>query len=108
MATLPDDIYPESGSRLPTPKREDLDATRQAVLDKLSNANQTLAGLRGPAGLHLYSPGGLLLSQLNHYLRFDSGIAPRLREIAILTTAREYTHQFEWTMHEPAALKEGV
>jgi 4-carboxymuconolactone decarboxylase len=31
-----------------------------------------------------------------------------VREIAILTTAREMDSQFEWVAHEPEALKEGV
>ena len=31
-----------------------------------------------------------------------------MREVAILTTAREMDSQFEWVAHEPEALKEGV
>ncbi len=31
-----------------------------------------------------------------------------MREVAILTTARECDSQFEWAAHEPEALKEGV
>src|SRR5207247_5602567 len=38
----------------------------------------------------------------------EAGIAPRIREIAILVTAREMDSQFEWVAHEPEALKEGV
>ena len=45
---------------------------------------------------------------LNRYLRFEAGFTPRVREIAILTTAREMDSQFEWCAHEPEALKEGV
>jgi 4-carboxymuconolactone decarboxylase len=48
------------------------------------------------------------LNTLSHYLRHESGMAPDVREIAILTTAREMDNQFEWTAHEPAALREGV
>jgi 4-carboxymuconolactone decarboxylase len=32
----------------------------------------------------------------------------RLTELAILVTARELDNQFEWTAHEPVALKEGL
>ena len=105
---LPDDIYPESGNRLPLPSRDGLDAERKRHYDEIITPGRTMAGLRGPAGLHLYSPGGPHLSALNHYLRFESGIAPALREVAILASARETDSQFEWTHHEPAALKEGV
>lgn len=105
--TVPDDIYPESGNRLPPPEREMLDEARKKDFDNSVNG-RTLAGLRGPGGIQLYSPVGPLISQVNRYLRFDAGIDARIREIAILTTAREASNQFEWTMHEPAALKEGV
>jgi 4-carboxymuconolactone decarboxylase len=107
VKAVPDDIYPESGNRLPPPKRESLDEARQKDFDH-NVSGRTLAGLRGPGGLQLYSPVGPLISQINQYLRFGSGIGAALREIAILTTAREASNQFEWTMHEPAALKEGV
>ena len=70
---------------------------------------KSLAGLRGPGGLNLYSPRAAQhLNTLSHYLRHESGMAPDVREIAILTTAREMDNQFEWTAHEPAALREGV
>ena len=32
----------------------------------------------------------------------------RVRELAILTTARELDSQFEWAAHEPEALSEGI
>jgi 4-carboxymuconolactone decarboxylase len=106
--SLPHDIYPDSRNRLPTPKREQLDAARQKIFDHHTTAGASLAGLRGPGGIQLYSPAAPLLSEVNRYLRFGSGIDAKLREVAILATAREASHQFEWAMHEPAALKEGV
>jgi 4-carboxymuconolactone decarboxylase len=108
MRQLPEDIDPESGNRLPLPSRDSLDEARRKHFDEVSRPGRTLAGLRGPAGIQLYSPGGPYLSALNHYLRFESGIPAALREIAILTSARETDSQFEWTHHEPTALKEGV
>ena len=45
---------------------------------------------------------------MNYYLRFEVGFTPRVREVAILTTARECDSQFEWAAHEPEALKEGI
>src|SRR6516164_2256440 len=62
-----------------------------------------------PAGVQLYSPRTAAhLSAISRYLRFEAGIPPRLREIAILVTAREMDSQFEWVAHETEALKEGV
>ena len=45
---------------------------------------------------------------MNRYLRYEAGFTGRVREIAILITAREMDSQFEWVAHEPEALKEGV
>ncbi len=109
---MPPDIYPESGCRLPPVKREDLDEEGKKQYDSQVGrkaSGRSVAGLRGPGGLNLYSPKAAFhLSGLSNYLRYDSGMSGRVREIAILVTARELDHQFEWTVHEPVALKEGV
>jgi len=107
---MPSDIDPESGFRLPLPKREDLDDTAKTYYDRaVKPGGQSIVGLRGPAGIRLYSPKSLEYAQgLNRYLRFEAGLSPALREIAILTTAREMDSQFEWAAHEGESLKEGV
>ncbi len=106
----PADVYPESGFRLPPPKREDLDANAQRVYDMLVDPKGgTIVGLRGPGGIQLLSPKLSELSRpLNRYLRQEAGLTGRAREIAILTTARAFDSQFEWCAHEGEALKEGV
>src|SRR6185295_1753003 len=68
-----------------------------------------IAGLQGPAGIQLFSPKTAALhTAMNRYLRYEAGFTPHVREVAILTTAREMDSQFEWVAHEPEALKEGV
>ncbi len=106
----PPDIDPESRSRLPLKRREDLDEEGKKVYDFLVDPEaQTLAGLTGPRGFYLYSPkAGQHLSQANTYLRFESGLDPQVRELAILVIAREMRSQFEWTMHEPVAREVGL
>ncbi len=107
--SMPSDIDPQSGFRLPLPKREDLDETARQTLDEAAKPGASIAGLQGPAGVQLYSPKTTRhLRAINRYLRFEAGIPPRVREIAILSTAREMDSQFEWVAHEPEALKEGV
>ena len=108
--TLPKDVYPESGLRLPLPKRDDMDDYGKKVYDKIVGpGGRTLVGLRGPSGIRLHSPKlAELANALNQYQRYDSGINGRIRELAILVTAREMGSQFEWTAHEPVALKEGL
>src|SRR5262245_24271086 len=110
MTTLPKDVYPESRSRLPQPKREALDEQGKRIYDSVTDPKRpTLAGLQGPAGIWLHSPRvGEPIREFNHILRTQVPIEPRLRELAILVTAREMDSQFEWTAHEPVALKEGL
>jgi len=106
---MPSDIDPQSGFRLPLPKREELDDTARKTYDDAARPGASIAGLHGPAGVQLYSPKTTAhLRALNRYLRFEAGFSPRIREIAILATAREMDSQFEWVAHEPEALKEGV
>jgi putative methionine-R-sulfoxide reductase with GAF domain/alkylhydroperoxidase family enzyme len=104
------EIDPQSGCRLPLPRREDLDAEGQRAYDRLADpGGGTLRGLRGPGGIQLHSP---VLSRhsrpLNHYLRHQAGLGGRVRELAILATAREHDNEFEWAAHEPAARAEGI
>jgi 4-carboxymuconolactone decarboxylase len=106
---MPSDIDPQSGFRLPLPNRDDLDEAGKQAYDRGITPGATIAGLQGPAGVQLYSPRTAPhLTAINRYLRYESGLSPRVREIAILTTARELDSQFEWVAHEPEALKEGV
>jgi 4-carboxymuconolactone decarboxylase len=106
--SMPSDIDPQSGFRLPLPKREDLDEAGKKTYDRGTTPGASLAGLQGPSGVQLYTKAAEHLTALNRYLRFQAGFTPRIREIAILITAREMDSQFEWVAHEPEALKEGV
>lgn len=112
MTHRPHDIDPESRNRLPLVKRESLDEFGRALYDKTdadARSGRSLAGFQGPNGIALYSPRVAEADQRkNDYLRFDSPLGRRLYELAVLVTARELDHQFEWTAHEPAALKAGV
>jgi 4-carboxymuconolactone decarboxylase len=48
------------------------------------------------------------LSALSDYLRWNSTLPPRLSELAILITARNWTAQYEWHAHYTLALKAGL
>ena len=108
--TLPEDIAPDSLSRLPLVKRDDMDEQGTRLYDALvSPQSRTLVGLRGPGGIWLHSPKlGALVRAVNQHLRYETALDRRLTELAILVTARELDNQFEWTAHEPAALREGL
>jgi putative methionine-R-sulfoxide reductase with GAF domain/alkylhydroperoxidase family enzyme len=104
------DVDPQSGCRLPLPRREDLDEESRRIYDRLADPDGgTLRGLKGPGGIQLHSPELARRSRpVNHYLRYEAGLAPRLREVAILATAREHDNDFEWAAHEPTARAAGV
>jgi 4-carboxymuconolactone decarboxylase len=106
----PPDVDPQSQCRLPLPRRAELDAEGQRIYDSLADPRGgSLRGLRGPGGIHLHSP---VLARhtraLNRYLRQEAGLGGRLRELAILVTARELDSQFEWAAHEEEARGEGL
>jgi 4-carboxymuconolactone decarboxylase len=47
-------------------------------------------------------------SQFGEILRYRTSLPPRLSELAILVTARQWSSQLEWQQHAPAALKGGL
>src|SRR5580692_401076 len=105
---MPPDIDPQSGFRLPMPKRQDLDDVGKKLYDRAATPGKWIVGLRGPGGITLYSPKtASARAEFGNYLRYDV-FDPKTREVAILAVAREMDSQFEWAAHEPEALKEGV
>jgi len=110
IGNLPDDVYQDSGCRLPLPKREDIDGDALKVFDHHMDPNSwSLAGLRGPGGIKLHSPRLSERSQaIGRYLRREAGFPEPVRELAILVTAREMDSRFEWAAHEPEALRVGL
>ena len=106
--TLPPDIDPDSLNRLPLVRREDLDDLGKKLYDAVV-ADSRSVGLQGPVGIRLHSPPvSEYMNRGNQYLRYQAGIEPRLAELAILVVAREMDSQFEWTAHEPPALRAGL
>lgn len=98
-ASLPADVDPESGSRLPFVNREELDEEGKAAYDARRSPNTTsLGGPRGPGGVRQHGSRS----------REESQVDRRTQELARLVVSREMDQAFEWTLHEPVALKNGV
>jgi 4-carboxymuconolactone decarboxylase len=103
-AAFPKDVYPDTGNRLPALKREDLDDAGKKLFDAKLPADSF-----GPGAIRLYSlPVAEQMGDINGYLRYKSGLDPRLVQLAILVTAREEDSVYVWTAHEPQALKAGL
>ena len=103
---LPSDIHPESLSRLPPVQRDALDEAGKAVYDRVAGAR----GLprTGPGAVTMHSPGiAGPIQDLNQYLR-KMVAGSRYFELSALIAAREFDQQYEWSGHEPAALRAGL
>jgi 4-carboxymuconolactone decarboxylase len=103
-SSFPKDIHPETGNRLPTVNRDRLDEAAKKIYDAGAPGTDY-----GPQRLRLYSGGAEVFSSgLNDFLRHKAGLEPRLVELSILAAVREMDGEYEWTAHEPAALKAGI
>jgi 4-carboxymuconolactone decarboxylase len=109
-ADIPPDIQPDSWARLPRLKQEAMDAAGQRAWAIVVNPKSRYAGgATGPVGMWLYSPRmAEHIFPASTYLRFETDKDQRLTELTILATAREVKSQYEWSSHEPAALKAGL
>ena len=75
----------------------------QAVIDGPRGA------LYGPFVPLIRSPELMAAAQrMGEYLRYRSAIGTRLTELAILVTARRWSQQVEWAIHEPIARAHGI
>ena len=104
---LPPDVGAESLSRLPVVVRDSLDAEGKRVYDYIAGRGGT-APKTGPGGVSLHSPAAAeAIQMLNQALR-KTVIGAKYFEISALVGAREFDQQYEWSGHEPAALRAGV
>jgi 4-carboxymuconolactone decarboxylase len=66
-------------------------------------------GLGGPFNVLLRSPEmGDYAQKLGEYARFRPAVPAKLKELAIIITARHWTAHYEWSAHRRAAAQEGL
>jgi 4-carboxymuconolactone decarboxylase len=105
---LPADIHPESLSRLPPVQRADLDEDGKRIWDAIAGGAGRSIPKTGPGAVTMHSPKAAEpIQQLNQILR-KSVVGPRFFELSALIAAREFDSQYEWSGHEPQALKVGL
>jgi 4-carboxymuconolactone decarboxylase len=94
-------------SRLPTiPPSDYTDEQKQAAQD-FEAARKT--PVFGPFEPLMHSPKVMSLARaMGDYLRYNSAIGNRSSEFVILVIAREWSQDYEWTVHYPIALKAGI
>ncbi len=87
-------------------KREDLSAADQVYYDEIVESR---GGIRGPFPALLHSPQlASLVAATGHYARFDCVLPNPLREVAIISAAKEWGNQYVFTAHVRLAREAGV
>ena len=86
---------------------------RSDVPEAAAHHYDAIASSRG----HVSGPFSVLLNSpevagraahLGSYLRFESCLDPAIRELTVLTAAREHDCHYEWSVHVALARKAGV
>lgn len=93
--------------RLPTIPPSQYDDEQKKAADEFLAARKAL--VFGPFEPMMHSPQVMSLARATgDYLRYHSSIGNTLSELVILITAREWSQDFEWSVHYPIALKAGI
>ena len=94
-------------SRLPDISPAQYDADQKKAAEEFQAARK--APLSGPFQTMMYSPEVMSRARaMGDYLRFHSAIGNTLSELVILITARAWSQGYEWSAHQPLALKAGI
>jgi 4-carboxymuconolactone decarboxylase len=84
-----------------------LSEDQKKVYDKIADGPR--GGVRGPFAVLLHSPSVAdPVQALGAHLRYGGVLPGRLRELAILATARHWSARYEWYAHVPISVKEGL
>ena len=90
-------------------KAEQLNPEQKKWADLISAPPRNAKFVNPPYRAYIYNPDlANRLLALSDYLRWNTSLPPRLSELAILITARQWTAQYEWYAHYPLALKGGL
>ncbi len=93
-------------ARLPNVNRDELRPEDQQYFDEIVGSR---GSVRGPYGILLHSPQ--LAARVAHtgtFVRFEFDVPEALKELVIITTAREVTSQYEFSAHARLAREAGV
>ena len=93
-------------ARLPNLTREQLKSEDQQYYDEIVGSR---GSVRGPYGILLHSPKlAARVANTGTYVRFECDLPNNLKEVVIITTAREIKSQYEFTAHARLAREENV
>ncbi|TFZ06681.1 carboxymuconolactone decarboxylase family protein [Ramlibacter henchirensis] len=93
--------------RMPLPPMESMTPQQRAAAQALIDGPRK--GVFGPFLPLMRSPVLLeRVGKVGEYLRFESALEARVRELVTCAAARHVGNQFEWHVHAPLAVKAGV
>jgi 4-carboxymuconolactone decarboxylase len=95
--------------RLPVIADEDLTDRQRELMEAIRSGPRGKVSQGGPFGVYLHAPEyGDLVQRLGAHCRFNTAVAPRLSEFAILVVARLWRAQYEWHAHTVHGERAGV
>jgi 4-carboxymuconolactone decarboxylase len=97
--------------RYPALNPEQLNPQQKAYVDNLQKPprNNTTALKNPPFKVYMRSPElADKLEAVSDYVRWGTGLQPRLTELAIMITARQWSSQWIWRGHYRAAVRGGL
>jgi 4-carboxymuconolactone decarboxylase len=93
--------------RLPTIPPEQYTGEQKKAAEEFLAARKV--PVFGPFEPMMHSPEVMSIARsTGDYLRYHSAIGNTLSELVILVTAREWSQDYEWFVHQPIALKAGI
>jgi hypothetical protein len=95
--------------RMPPIPKEKMTEAQKKSFEEVTSGPRAGGGAEGPFVPLLRSPE--LMSRLQktgEYLRFHNTIGPKLTEFVILLTARQWTQQYEYDVHQVNGAKAGI
>ena len=94
-------------TRFPKLAPEEMTPVQREVAAEISAGPR--GEVRGPFLALIHNPElARRVQALGEHLRWNSKLPPKLLELAVLVTARRWTCQHEWFMHEKLARKAGL
>lgn len=96
-----------TGGRFPAPTWEQMTPEQRTMIQHVLSGPR--GNLGGPFNVLLRSPEmGDQVQSFGASMRFLTTMPPKLREMAIIITARHWTSHFEWQAHAAAARQAGL
>src|SRR2546426_138882 len=106
---MPGTLFAQDNARFPTISPDKFSAKQQEFAKLLTSSPRNGNVNNPPFKVYFRSPEfGLEAIRMSDYLRWGTGMEPRLVELTILMSARNWGSDYIWHAHYPAAVKGGL